>query len=256
MNWKNLQRQGPFAPLLELFALDTLDNFPDCERLNELLIATVPDAQKRFIPQQQADELEGYYEEIIANYGQIPTRPDNWHDLFNALVWMMFPTTKNVLNQLHIEDIRLHGVHPRTRRRDTLTHFDECGVILAVEDDAMVEALSEHQWHHGFVENRRQWFTSVTPVVFGHANYEMLLKPYLGLTGKWLAVKVEQGFAGLSFAHQLKVLDALASQHISSQRQPLALKPLPLLGVPGWWQDNHDPAFYDNRDYFRPKRPR
>ena len=30
--------------------------------------------------------------------------------------------------------------------------------------------------------------------------------------------------------------------------------PLPVLGVPGWWQDNQDPAFYGDAGVFRPRR--
>ena len=30
--------------------------------------------------------------------------------------------------------------------------------------------------------------------------------------------------------------------------------PLPVLGVPGWWPENADPAFYDDGAVFRPAR--
>ena len=30
--------------------------------------------------------------------------------------------------------------------------------------------------------------------------------------------------------------------------------PLPVLGVPGWWPANQDPAFYDDATVFRPPR--
>ena len=30
--------------------------------------------------------------------------------------------------------------------------------------------------------------------------------------------------------------------------------PLPVLGVPGWWRDNGDPAFYADAAVFRPLR--
>jgi hypothetical protein len=33
---------------------------------------------------------------------------------------------------------------------------------------------------------------------------------------------------------------------------PLYLNPLPILGVPGWW-DNESAAFYQQTDYFRAK---
>jgi len=31
-------------------------------------------------------------------------------------------------------------------------------------------------------------------------------------------------------------------------------EPLPVLGVPGWWPANADPAFYANAQVFRPRR--
>ena len=34
------------------------------------------------------------YETGIFRHGRVPTRPDNWHDLFNALVWLTFRAAK------------------------------------------------------------------------------------------------------------------------------------------------------------------
>jgi hypothetical protein len=34
------------------------------------------------------------YECRIWETGEVETRPDNWHDFFNALVWLSFPQTK------------------------------------------------------------------------------------------------------------------------------------------------------------------
>ena len=33
-----------------------------------------------------------------------------------------------------------------------------------------------------------------------------------------------------------------------------SLSPLPILGIPGWWNGNEDPRFYENKSYFRKKR--
>ena len=41
----------------------------------------------RFVP-PQADGLA--YECRIRDTGEVETRPDNWHDFFNALVWLSF----------------------------------------------------------------------------------------------------------------------------------------------------------------------
>ncbi|MEK9775238.1 MAG: DUF3025 domain-containing protein, partial [Quisquiliibacterium sp.] len=35
-----------------------------------------------------------------------------------------------------------------------------------------------------------------------------------------------------------------------------AFAPLPVLGIPGWWPVNHDPAFYDDTAVFRAGRQR
>jgi hypothetical protein len=34
------------------------------------------------------------------------------------------------------------------------------------------------------------------------------------------------------------------------------LYPLPLLGVPNWYDENKEKGFYENTSYFRPKRRR
>lgn len=40
------------------------------------------------------DDMPVAYEERIVLRGEVVTRPHNWHDFFNALVWMRFPRTK------------------------------------------------------------------------------------------------------------------------------------------------------------------
>jgi hypothetical protein len=84
----------------------------------------------------------------------------------------------------------------------------------------------------------------------------MMLNPFIGLTGKWLAVSVPQGFSELDKWQQRAVLDDAMSVRISAldafQITPL-LKPLPLLGVP-LWRSPQDAKFYQNKDYFRPLR--
>ncbi|RDV25273.1 DUF3025 domain-containing protein [Alteromonas aestuariivivens] len=217
-----------------------------------------------FIDQGQiaADE-ERYYEQIIYESGVIPTREDSWHDLFNALIWHEFPLTKRYLNTLHMQDIREYGVHPRTSRRHRLTHFDECGVVLAVprqhldRANRLLQALADHQWEWAFLECRKWWGEVVIPVMFGHANLEMLLEPFIGLTGKWLAVTVGEEFVCLGSMQQQQMLDVALKERIQALEDfqpPHILKPLPLLGVPHWYPQQQR-EFYANSDYFRPLRP-
>jgi len=219
-----------------------------------------------FKGQSQFSENEKrYYETIISEDGVVPTREQSWHDLFNALIWLQFPKTKSLLNELHISDIEAYGVNPRTARRNRITHFDECGVVLAIEEprpsgveslEVFLQQLATHEWEQVFLANRGRWHAEVTPYVFGHANLEMMLNPFIGLTGKWLAVSVPQGFSELDKWQQRAVLDDAMSARISAldafQITPL-LKPLPLLGVP-LWHSQQDAKFYQNKDYFRPLR--
>ncbi|BFT30943.1 hypothetical protein D210916BOD24_21190 [Alteromonas sp. D210916BOD_24] len=238
-----------------------------------------------------SDDENRYYETIISEENVVPTREGSWHDLFNALIWLQFPKTKKLLNELHVEDIRQYGVTPRTPRRNRITHFDECGVIIAVEvardeqteipqapreiNDAGVDKsrsfktcqkhplaqflsqLADHQWEEVFVVQRERWWQTVTPFIFGHANLEMMLSPFIGLTGKWLAVTVPVGFHRRDPWQQRKLLDDAIVERIKAldhfNAAPL-LKPVPLLGIPGWYEvQSH--AFYQNQDYFRPLRP-
>ncbi|MFO0627145.1 MAG: DUF3025 domain-containing protein [Polyangiales bacterium] len=74
------------------------------------------------------------YDVVIDARGEIPTRPENWHDLFNALVWASFPRAKARLSarqrRLH-EDRARRGddTHARTRAQDALALLDEGGAL-------------------------------------------------------------------------------------------------------------------------------
>lgn len=255
----------PIASILMQTGLDRQTDFPDASTLNALTdkVSAAPWCGPQFKAQGLfADDESRYYEQIIAEDRAVPTRENSWHDLFNALIWLNFPQTKQYLNSLHMHDIAHHGVHPRTPRRNHITHFDECGVVLAVPSSSLaagnqvLAALAQHQWHEAFNTKRDAWGRDIFPLMFGHANLEMLLSPFIGLTGKWLAVKVCDHFSELTPAEQYKEVDRKLLQRCVetgdfTERQ--LLRPLPILGVPGWYE-NQTTAFYQNEDYFRPKR--
>ena len=46
----------------------------------------------------------------------------------------------------------------------------------------------------------------------------------------------------------------LAARLTASELATKPFTPLPVLGVPGWWLANEDPAFYDDATVFRPPR--
>ena len=259
----------PVHTLLNEFMLLNDTVFPSAARINLLREAFQPQWQGPvFVAQGDLDKQSDpnhsrYYEEIIASDNCVPTRENSWHDLFNALIWIQFPHTKALLNKLHMQDIALYGAHPRTERRNRITHFDECGVVLALEEgdanksNMLLNALAQHQWKNCFITHRPAWGSHITPFIFGHANLEMMLSPFIGLTGKWLAVSVPKGFSDMNQWQQRQEVDKSLVKRITEldafNQSPL-LKPIPLLGVPGWYEEQ-DENFYNNSEYFRPLRP-
>ncbi|WP_198556481.1 DUF3025 domain-containing protein [Paraglaciecola sp. MB-3u-78] len=256
-------QQLPMLPMQQLetyFGLSRFTDWPNAQGLNALMKLKGSLHVPNFICQSELAESDDYYEQIIHQQHIIPTRPNSWHDLFNGLIWLQFPQTKRLLNQQHVEDIEQYGLSPRTLRRNNLTHFDECGVIVTYERSEvfsqLIENVKQHQWHAVFVDNRQYWGNEINSFIFGHANLEMLLHPFIGLTGKFLAVEVDSLFSSLSYKKQVAELDIRLVSHIQktdlfSTQKPLS--PMPLLGIPDVWDANNDPEFYDNTDYFRPK---
>ncbi|WP_434632654.1 DUF3025 domain-containing protein [Chromobacterium sp. CV08] len=201
-------------------------------------------------------EPEAYYESHIGATGEVPTRRDNWHDWFNALAWLAWPLAKAALNRRHLRAIA-GGEAKRGPLRDAATLLDECGVIVAVADPALGRALDDMQWRRLFVERRADWGRRVDAFTLGHAVMEMGLTPHIGWCGKAWIVEVDDGFFALDDAARRLALDARLAALLDDDAElpaPRALCPLPLLGIPGWWPGNEDPAFYDNTAYFCPTR--
>lgn len=257
MDW-DPEVTGRNAILAQLDGLVPLNRprWPTITELNRALAGALP---VTFIDDDTFAGLGCNYEQAVAR-GMVPTRTANWHDLFGALIWYLFPRSKTLLNRQHMADIARAGAKTRTPRRDRITHFDECGLLLAVPERAEAEALlREHDWQALFIGNRARWSRDWRPFIFGHALYEQALAPFVGLTGKAMVLEMEPGFFGLPPAAQYRQLDARLADHLARQdpfHVPRPLLPLPLLGIPGWWPANEDPGFYRNRDYFRPRRDR
>lgn len=254
---------GIYQDLAVLYTdLLSLDYFPSTFQLTKKIAEKTPlfaMTQRQFVEQHDdnADLAELGYEGFIKQTGQIPTRKDNWHDFFNALIWGIFPASKQAINQLHVADINEYGLKKRTKQRDALTLFDECGIVLAYTNDEQKQALRNHMWMDSFWDNRSQWYLSIKPFVFGHAMYEMALAPYIGLTAKAYFIKVEPSFFTESLTNQYRILDAMLAKEMLEAKTLVdnkQLSPLPILGVPSWYQDNQQQSFYLNTNYFRPKR--
>ncbi len=205
-------------------------------------------APVRFVPQAAlpADEP---YERFIFDTGQVPMR-EGWHDFFNALVWMRLPRAKRRLNQLQAAEIARDGVRgTRGPVRDAATVFDENALLLHAPD-ALWQALATRRWGELFGPLRPLW-RQARLLVFGHAALEKLVAPYKSITGHAWRVAPPFDAAG-----DLQALDDWLARDLTPER--LAAKPfapLPLLGVPGWWPGNEEPAFYADARVFRPARP-
>lgn len=208
-------------------------------------------------------EIEGVsYEQHIAEIGAVPTRYANWHDYFNALVWLAFPQTKSALNDLHM--LGRSGETLRGRRRDAATIFDESGAVVITTNVKIIDALKEMRWQDLFVRDRELWQHEAHVLVFGHGVLDKLRAPYIGLTAHTLVVPLsinplpQYGLSDEFSLVRAEIDSVLAQmiQHNASDWTPRSLMPLPLLGIPGWHVENEDPQFYQNTHYFRSSRQR
>jgi len=252
--WAALAR--PYAP-----------NFPDgpgiAGMLNAALAASAiaPCNQNgkpiRFVPQAGLPEGRAY-EEFIGATGCVPTR-DNLHDLFNGLVWLTFPRIKRQLNALQAAQIALAGVgKSRGAARDGATIFDENAALLVVrqglDGEALVDALRAHRWREALFERRALFAQGARVWLFGHALMEKLVAPRKAITAHTRVLAAPEDYFALSHEEQRAWIDErIAAELAADGLSTACFTPLPVLGVPGWW-DGQDDAFYADTSVFRPRR--
>lgn len=201
------------------------------------------------------------YEAFIGATGKVPTR-DNLHDFFNALVWLSFPSIKRRLNALQAAQIAHAGIgKSRGPARDAATIFDENCALLMVSDtsqgEALVESIRNHQWQSAFLDQRDTFGQQAEVWLFGHALMEKLVTPYKSITAHTWVVTAPPDFFSMTSAARREWLDLQVANELQ-QQDPAGLStacftPLPVLGVPGWWQPQ-DREFYDDAAVFRPRR--
>jgi hypothetical protein len=211
----------------------------------------------RFVPQSELPEGRAY-EEFIGATGCVPTR-DNLHDFFNGLVWLTFPRIKLQLNALQAAQIAMAGVgKSRGPARDGATIFDENCALLVVregtEGQALAEALRGHVWTEALYERRAMFGRDGQVWLFGHALMEKLVAPRKAITAHTFVVHADAVYFALPPDEQRAWIDAHVAQSLLDEGLSTArFTPLPVLGVPGWW-DGQDEAFYADTSVFRPKR--
>lgn len=259
--------QSPlFAPLHAVLANCNAHHFPTVQDINALLAArqSPVSVQRglplRFVTQQLGTlPFEMQYEPRCYLKGEVQVRDREWHDLFNALVWMTFPQAKAEINARHYQSLTSTSSSQNQRGavRDVVTLLDESGVIIACADEDLGNLLRDFQWNELFWQRREQVNAAMGFYLIGHGLYQKALQPYVGMTGQGLLLTVEQEFFAWPLVRRLAYLDQKmavylrAPQHCRSKSE---LAPVPLLGVPGWTQDNAVESYYNNTAYFRAGR--
>lgn len=243
-----------YRSLLEALRLEP---FPEPDTLNRLLpkgTNTVSGHPVRFVDTglvaQQA------YEQRIWDTGQVGTRANHWHDLFNALVWARWPRSKAAMNAQHQAGMAQSCDGRRGNLRDALTLFDECGMVLLSSRAELLQALAVRDWQAAFVRLGDAWRDAVLASLVGHAMLEKFLNPYKAMTAQALLVLADPGTLAQARHVILRQVDAwLAETMLAGRllRSPADLSPVPIAGIPGWWQASaQDPGFYADQEVFRP----
>lgn len=268
LDWspQELLRTPLFFPLHPVLAHFSNGKFPTLPDWNRMLAAHYPGIsvhsgqRLRFVAQEQGRlGFESQYEPRCYLNGEVQTRENNWHDLFNALVWLTFPKSKAAINERHYQALRsAHDGHSqRGKVRDMATLLDESGVIVVSANKKLSALLSGFQWKELFWQHRQQLADEMGFYVFGHGLYEKALQPYIGMTGQGLVLDVEPVFFSWPLSARLAHVDERVAEYLADPlhcRSTRELQPVPLLGVPGWIADNEQAEYYDNAAYFRPGR--
>ncbi len=229
------------------------EHWPTMDGLNGLWPShgTAPGKDYRFVAQEAlGDDL--HYEQRIFQHGAIATRSENWHDLFNAFIWLRFANIKAALNARQCQDIARVGIKQRTRGQCALTHFDEAGAVIRLSDSRLLAHWDAHDWPAFFDAWQPAYEGGTAQLwLFGHSIFEHALNPDIALVAKALVIRGEQT---LSF----ESMDAWLAERILDGQcllDPQELRPIPLSGIAHWHALYGQADFYERVPCFRPKRP-
>ncbi|MEZ5653358.1 MAG: DUF3025 domain-containing protein [Burkholderiaceae bacterium] len=216
-----------------------------------------PDRPLRFIDAGSLGRLSAVgYETHIGRHGEVPTRCEGhgvWHDWYNALVWLAWSSTKRALNEAQCRLIRVQTRecptgNGRSAGRDSITLFDESGLVMVCDQPRLRAALRAHGWQTLFVTDREAFDRHVRIWSVGHGLLDKLRQPFKAVCGRAWILPVEP-------ALPRRHVDArLAAMIAAGLPMGDALHPLPVLGIPGWWADNEQAGFYDDPAVFRAAR--
>jgi hypothetical protein len=265
MEWPEARerlRAPIFAPLEPAIARLPAHRWPGPIELTAAAgdIVTAGGAPIRFVPpRERPDETRANYETRIARTGEIETRPQSWHDLFNALAWITYPKAKAAINAQHAAILAERGAEEAKHRgpeRDALTLFDESGVVAASASPEFMRLIVEHEWKELFWHRRSELDAKVRFLAFGHSLLEKALQPRTGLGTKTVFVPVDELFFMLPLDAQVARADDMLAAHFAHRARfasPKSMVSLPVMGVPGWHADNAREEFYNDAAHFRGK---
>lgn len=268
MDWaaaRQRLRAPIFAPLERAIGAMPAERWPDHEALNAAAVGLVTSRGRplRFVPPRgHTDGERRYYELRIAETGEVETRAENWHDLFNALTWITFPRAKSAINAQHAAILEEGGAAEARRRspaRDALTLFDEGGIAVLTASPELTQLIVDFEWKALFWTRRAELQRSLRFLGFGHALFEQALDPYLGMVAKTVFLPVDARVLSLPLEGQVREADAMLAAHFSDRARfasPKMMAPMPVLGVPGWHPDTSRESYYDDPVHFRRKMPK
>ena len=252
----------PIAELLARFADTTLPDTGQLDMLLQRTAARTLETGGRPIRFVAPPTVLPAYESHIFETGEVPTRPDDWHDFFNALAWCVWPRTKSRCNALHMQEMQARkdaGLSGRGATRDTLTQFDECGIVVVSSSAEITALLAAHAWEEAFWERRAQLTGSTRFLIIGHGIWDQLRQPFFGLCAKAIYRVADPAWLKLAPAEAQAECDAWLAAHLSDPATvltPRALSPQPLLGIPGLTPDSECRDYYRDTRQFRPRRAR
>ncbi len=173
----------------------TQENWPLCEEFNSCS-STLKSSELICLPQFRAEEKKsrrrgaskisdgnlikpgGYheYDRQISLHNQVPTRPGNWHDFFNFVIWASFPITKYALHGLGYRaanEYLKNNSFNRSRINDLVTLFDEGGVAIIIFDQELYNTLIVRDTL-SLSEIGPKYQDDIQCVIFGHALLESI----------------------------------------------------------------------------------
>lgn len=245
------------------------EGWPDLADYQQVLdaqaqpILTQTGQRLKVVPQDLRPQCyEEFYSPRLHSRGELQTRHQNWHDLFQLLTWLVFPQTKAQINALHIPHVetRMKPGADSGRRaplENLLSLFDEGGAVVVASDASLLELIRGFEWKSLFWQRRAELADKLQCITFGHGLYEKALRPYVGMTANTILLEVDDGFLTWPLAQRLQTLDARLAGLFAAgldYREPRDLQPFPILGMPGWDPANQKRAYYANDRYFRSGR--